>query len=103
MIDIFGEYLKSKDAEKKARGMEIVFGGREKIWAMKRGEYEDRGECNHEEADTKVAMFACKSQTNCVAVAVDCDILILMIAAYTNQKPEFHWQMRYEIHKYANI
>ena len=47
LIDIFGEYLKRKDAEQKARGMEIVFGGREKVWAVKKGEYEDRGKCNH--------------------------------------------------------
>ena len=83
--------------------MEIVFGGRKKIWGMKTGEFEDRGECNHEEADTKIVIFACESNANVVAVAADCDILVLMIFAYANHRPEFEWQLRYDVYNYANI
>ena len=37
--------------------MEIFSSGKNRTEAMKRGEYEGRGECKHEETDTKLLIL----------------------------------------------
>ena len=59
--------------------------------------------CNHEEADTKIPLFASTAESNVIAVATDCDVLVLLVATYAKLRPQFQWQMRYENYKYANI
>lgn len=99
LMTLFGEYLKSNEAIAKANGLDVVFCGRRKIW----NHGQEMGECNHEEADTKIPLFASQSSKNVVAVAQDCDILVLLITAYATVKPKVKWQMKYAINSFADI
>ena len=103
LIAIFGEYLKSLDVKSKLKGMQVTYCGRESIWSVLDGVIEEKGLCNHEEADTKIPLFASKCNSNVVAVAQDCDILIFMIAAFAEVNPEYEWQFNYEENMFANV
>ena len=99
LMGLFGEYLKSNEAIEKANGLDVVFCGRRKIWNFGH----EIGECNHEEADTKIPLFASQSSKNVVAVAQDCDVLVLLITAYATVKPKSKWQMKYANNMFADI
>ena len=99
LMTLFGEYLKSNEAIEKANGLDVVFCGRRKIWNLG----QEIGGCNHEEADTKIPLFASQSSKNVVAVAQDCDILVLLITAYATVKPTVNWQMKYAYNSFADI
>ena len=99
LMTLFGEYLKSNEAIEKANGLDVVFCGRRKIWNLG----QEIGGCNHEEADTKIPLFASQSSKNAVAVAQDCDILVLLITAYATVKPTVKWKMKYAYNSFADI
>ena len=88
LMRCFELYIKTEESRKKLNGLEILFCGRESIWSMKGNVVKEHGSCNHEEADTKVPLFACQSNSNVVAVASDCDVLVLMVTAHANFRPE---------------
>ena len=51
--------------------------------------------------DTKIPYFASLSSKNVVTVALDCDILILLISAYAKLKAK--WFMKCNVNRYAVI
>ena len=60
--------------------------------------------CNHEEADTKISLFASLNlSSNIVAVAENCDGFILLITAFAIKRPQCKWSIRYGGYKYADI
>ena len=61
------------------------------------------GECNHEEADTRVVLHAFNSECSVIVKAKDTDILILMIYAYALKKPEAIWCMQIDHNKFVNV
>ena len=103
LMQCFGIYLKTDEASKKLNGLEVIFCGREAIWSIRGDVVTEHGPCNHEEADTKIPLFASSSGCHVVCVAQDCDILVLLIFAFANVRPEFRWQMRYEYAKFADV
>ena len=90
-MQLFETYLRTKEAREMLNNIGIIFSGRETIWSIKEKIYNEEGLSNHEEADTKVVMFASKSKSNVVVVASDCDILVLLVYAYAQHKPTFKW------------
>ena len=58
---------------------------------------------DHGEADTKLPLLASVANNNVVAVATDCDILVLLISFYATKEPSFQWFMKYETNKFAVI
>ena len=70
---MYGEYLKTEEAH-----LPITFCGRNNITNFD-GILEP---CNHEEANTKIPLFAVQSTTNIVSVSQDCEVLVLLITEY---------------------
>ena len=103
LMALFGEFLMSSDAVALANGIPLIFCGRKEVLEILPDSVEVQQSCNHEEADTKIPLFASKANSNVVAVAADCDILVLLVNTYAINKPSFQWQMKYETNKYANI
>ena len=103
LMQCFGTYLKTEEASRKLNGLELIFCGRKSIWSIRGDVVTEHGPCNHEEADTKIPLFASSAGCNVVCIAQDCDILILLIFAFANVRPEFRWQLRYEYAKFAEV
>ena len=101
LMSMFEEYLKTECAIGKCRGLPIVFCARAEVYTV--GSDDSRLPCNHEEADTKLPLFAHLANNNVVAVATDCDVLVLLISLYAKKQPSFQWHMKYEKNKFANI
>lgn len=99
----FEQFLLTDENRKKLRTLELIFCSIEKIWSLKENMVIEVGSCNHEEADTKIVLFACQSCNNVVAVATDCDVLVLMVTLYATTRPKNQWQMKYQSDKFANI
>ena len=59
--------------------------------------------CNHEEADSRIALHASKSSGDHVIVAKDTDVLILLIYSYSTCAISKEWVLKYDTNSYANI
>ena len=103
LMSLFGEFLKGDDAINMVNGIPLSFCGKEEVWSILPRVTLVQQKCNHEEAGTKIPLFASIAESNVIAVATDCDVLVLLVATYTKLRPQFQWQMRYENYKYANI
>ena len=99
----FEQFLLTDEFRKKINLLELIFCGSEKIWSLKENIVTELGSCNHKEADTKIVLFACQSNDNVVAVASDCDILVLLVTLYATTRPTNQWQMKYQSDRSANI
>ena len=93
LMALFGHFLMSSDAVDLANGIPLIFCGRKEVlyqivWRFNKVVF---------------PLFASKANSNVVAVAADCDILVLLVNTYAINKPSFQWQMKYETNKYANI
>ena len=51
LMQLFGTYLRTKEAQRMLNNIEIVFSGRETIWSLKEKIYNEEGLSNHEEPD----------------------------------------------------
>ena len=98
----FGRFLKQHLPNRERLEMEIVF-CREEVWSWNENGFAEKECYNHEEADTKVALYASKSNANVVVVAEDCDIFVLLITFFATRKPQLKWSVRYGGCKYAKI
>ena len=59
--------------------------------------------CNHEEADSRIALHASKSSGNVVIVAKDTGVLMLLIYSYSTCATLKEWVLKYDTNSYANI
>ena len=59
--------------------------------------------CNHEEADTRLFLHAIRSEKDCVIVASDTDVLILLVWAYGHYQVKKNWYFQYETHCFVNV
>ena len=104
LIDTFGRYLKEEVVGKRELGeFDIIFSGRHNIWSWSRGVLKEEGSCNHEEADTKIPLFALESASNVVAVAEDCDVLVLLMNMFALKRPSYKWVIKHGGGKYADV
>ena len=103
LMSLFGDFLKGDDAINMVNGIPLSFYGKEEVWNILPRVTLVQQKCNHGEAGTKIPLFASTAESNVIAVATDCDVLVLLVATYAKLRPQFQWQMRYENYKYANI
>ena len=69
-------------------GIPLSFSGKEEVWSILPCVTLVQQKCNHEEADMKIPLFASTSESNVIAVATDCDILILLVATCAKLRQE---------------
>ena len=58
---------------------------------------------NHEEADTRLVLHACRSEIDVVVVAKDTDVLVLLVHAYAIIRPCTRWYMKIDHEKFVDI
>ena len=81
----------------------LFFTRRDECWKYHQSNLIRLPDCNHEEADTKLIFHALREDTDCVVVARDTDVLVLMVYAYAKHRIRRNWYMKYSAGKYANI
>ena len=59
----------------------LVFTEQEKIWEITRDGVSESIECNHEEADSRLVLQACKRDAVVVVVAKNTDVLVIFVRA----------------------
>ena len=101
LIALFASYLKSESSV--SRNIPVYFNKKDESWCVRQGIPSRLADCNHEEADTKMMVFALREDTDVVIVARDTDVLILMIYIYAKRKITSNLYMKYAAGKYANI
>ena len=101
LINIIVRFVKSCRGQQLIGPSFIVTAG-DKVYRFQEGQ-ERITECNHEEADTQMILFAYQETSDIVVVAKDTDVLILLIWAYSHFDIKYDWFLKYDAEKYANI
>ena len=101
LISLFATYLKSEDWV--SQTTPVYFTRKAETWEHHHQTSRRIGDCNHEEADTRMLIHALRENTNVVIVARDTDVLMIMIYIYALKEVTAVWYMKYGAEKFANI
>ena len=74
-------YLRSEPIDA-ARDIPVLFTNKDETWRVNQNYVSLLPDCNHEEADTKMSVHTLREDTDVVVVALDTDVLILMVYIY---------------------
>ena len=59
--------------------------------------------CNHEEADTRLVLYAIIQNTDMVIVFKDTDVLILLLWAFTKLQVVHKWFFKFDNEKFVEV
>ncbi|MAG85790.1 MAG: hypothetical protein CMB97_00015 [Flavobacteriaceae bacterium] len=102
LIKLITEYIITEEARSKLTQPFIVTNGCETLKVQHNG-FELMYRCNHEEADTRLALHASLEESDVVIVSKDTDVLVLLVWTYSMCSPGKKWLFKYDQDKYADI
>ena len=102
LIELLAQYMQSVECRSKLP-YEFIVTVNEKTVKVSNTSLQVLSNCNHEEADTRLILHAILSEKDCVIVASDTDVLILLVWAYDHYQVKKNWYFQYETHCFANV
>ena len=102
LIHLAATFFKSEDAKAKLT-LPLVLTDREKTWLIENNVSKPMFDCNHEEADTRLALQASLEESTTVVVAKDTDVLILLLYGHLKTNPKHQWFMKIDHEQFINI
>ena len=103
LIELLMQYMQSVECRAKLPPYEFIVTSNEKTVKINNASVQALSDCNHEEADTRLVLHALLSEKDCVVVASDTDVLILLVWAYSRYQVENSWYFKYETGCFVNI
>ena len=102
LIHCFVEYLK-QPAVRSIFKVPIIITEKDRTWKIDSTGIQELQSCNHEEADTRLALHATHHNHNCVITSKDTDVFLLLVYAYHKSSSNKIWYMKHEPNKFINI
>ena len=102
LIELLTRYMQPYECRSKLP-YEFIITAKEKTFKVSNSDVEFLFNCNHEEADTRLVLHAVLSEQDCVIVASDTDVLILLVWAYNHFGMKKNCFLQYETNCYARI
>ena len=93
LIKLACSFFKS-DEGKRLFTIPLTINEGETVWKISDKKVTSLSKCNHEEADTRMVMYAAMHNNPAVIVAKDTDVFILLLYATTLQKKPPSWYMK---------
>ena len=102
LIHCFVEYLK-QPAVRSIFKVPIIITEKDRTWKIDSTGIQELQSCNHEEADTRLALHATHHNHNCVITSKDTGVFLLLVYAYHKSSSNKIWYMKHEPNKFINI
>ena len=93
LVRLILEHLIS-DQGRTLTALPLIITRNEFTWRIIDNIVEDLDRSNHEKANTKMVLHALREKTNVVVVAIDTDVLVLMVYAYALKYIKEDWFMK---------
>ena len=86
MTRLASKFFGSEEGRQQLK-LPLVFTEQEKVREITGDVVSGSIECNHEEVDSRLVLQACERDTVIVVVAMDTDVLVILVHAYAIVKP----------------
>ena len=102
LIRMAAEFFRSAEG-RKLLTIPLIITCREEAWEISKSKVKNLPRCNHEEADTRMILYANSKDISVVVVAKDTVVFVLLVHAMQKCKPTNEWFMCTDNEKFVKI
>ena len=102
LISLACSYYKSEEGRKHFK-VPLPINSGAKTWKITRGTIETFPRCNHQEANTRLILYAAMSKSPAVIVAKDTDVFLVLAYAVCYQNNPPRWYMKIDASQFINM
>ena len=102
LLDLLLKYMQSPECRSNLP-CDFIVTSKERTIKLNNQSIQILENCNHEEADTRLVLHAILCNQDCVIVASDTDVLVLLVWAYFAFDIKCKWYLKYDSNSFADI